>query len=147
MEDQRHNTPFADKPNLLPYANSIGSPPIKPTEEGVIRGKALKSMEEQVKKQFSQLQKQYELLVNQSLELKRRTDISYLIYNSQIKFEPVVSEVYHLYRKNNQDFLSLIEPELWKNKNIQWIATVKLLADHTWDIIEMSENYSDYFNI
>jgi hypothetical protein len=147
MQDQRHDTPIATNPGLLPYAHTVGSPPIRPTSEGVIRGKALKSMEEQVKKQFTQLQEQYELLARQSMEMKKRVEISYLIYDAQIKFEPLIGEVYHLYRKPEGDFISMIEPKSWNNPKIEWIATVKVLADYTWDVLEVSQNYKDYFNI
>ena len=147
MQDTRHNTPIANNPGLLPYAHTISSPPIRPTSEGVIRGKALKSMEEQIKKQFSQLQEQYELIAKQTLELKKRSNISYLIYESKIMFEPIISETYYLYNKDTGNFISMIEPQNWTNPKIQWIATVKLLSDYTWDVLETSENYQDYFNI
>lgn len=147
MEDQRHNTSVANNPGLLPYAHTVGSPPIKPTSEGVIRGKALKSMEEQIKKQFSQIQEQYDLITRQALELKKRSDISYLIYESKIMFEPLIGETYHLYHKDSGNFISMIEPQNWSNPKIEWIATVKLLSDYTWDVLKTSENYQDYFNI
>jgi hypothetical protein len=104
-------------------------------------------MEEQIKKQFSQLQEQYELIAKQTLELKKRSDISYLIYESKIMFEPIISETYYLYNKDTGNFISMIEPQNWTNPKIQWIATVKLLSDYTWDVLETSENYQDYFNI
>lgn len=147
MQDIRHETKYADNPGLLPYAHTISSPPIRPTSEGVIRGKALKSMEEQIKKQFSQIQEQYELIAKQALELKKRSDISYLIYESKIMFEPLIGETYYLYHKESGNFISMIEPQNWSNPQIEWIATVKLLSDYTWDVIQTAENYQDYFNI
>jgi hypothetical protein len=147
MNDTRHDTKHAINPGLLPYAHNIGSPPIRPTSEGVIRGKALKSMEEQIKKQFSQIQEQYELIAKQALELKRRSDISYLIYESKIMFEPIIGETYYLYHKDLGNFISMIEPQNWSNPTIEWLATVKLLSDYTWDVLKTSENYQDYFNI
>ena len=71
MTDTRHTTPFTETPDLIPYAHTVSSPPIRPTSEGVIKGKALKSMKEQIKKQFSQLQQQYELIAKQTSELKK----------------------------------------------------------------------------
>lgn len=147
MTDKRHTTPFTETPGLLPYAHTVSSPPIRPTSEGVIKGKALKSMEEQIKKQFSQLQQQYELIAKQTSELKKRAEISYLIYDAQIKFEPVIAETYYLYHKESTNFISMIEPQSWSNSKVEWIATIKLLSDYTWDVLETSENYQDYFNI
>ncbi|MFN3346026.1 MAG: DUF2452 domain-containing protein, partial [Chloroherpetonaceae bacterium] len=36
-----------------------------------------------------------------------------------------------------EDFLSLVAPNEWgRSKKMDYVATVKLLADHTWDVIE-----------
>ena len=52
-------------------------------------------------------------------------------------FKPVIGYEYHLYeRTNGQWVLSMIAPNEWgKNKPFHWIATARLLADHTWEIL------------
>jgi hypothetical protein len=39
-----------------------------------------------------------------------------LVYNSKFSFEPVIGEIYHLYRDAGLNFLSLID----KNKRTHW---------------------------
>lgn len=53
-------------------------------------------------------------------------------------FEPIIGKTYYLYRRENgEDFLSLVAPNEWgRSKKMNYVATVKLLADHTWDVIE-----------
>jgi hypothetical protein len=47
-----------------------------------------------------------------------------------------------LYQKDGKDLLSLISPGEWgrsqKDKLI-FVARMRLLADHTWDILEMAQ--------
>ena len=50
--------------SVLPYAASVAGALVKPTEEGVIRHKALTAMEEQTNMQLEQIRKQIELLAN-----------------------------------------------------------------------------------
>jgi predicted transcriptional regulator len=52
--------------SVLPYSASVGGAVIKPTEEGVIRHKALSAMEEQTNMQLEQIRKQIELLALQA---------------------------------------------------------------------------------
>jgi len=50
----------------------------------------------------------------------------------------LINHTYYLYQKEEGiDFLSMIGPEEWgrKKKWSEFIAEIKLLADHTWDII------------
>jgi hypothetical protein len=39
----------------------------------------------------------------------------------------------------------MIGPKEWGRKKIKHVATLKLLADYTWDIIEKSEHWN--FNV
>jgi predicted transcriptional regulator len=121
--------------SVLPYSTSVSGAVIKPTEEGMIRHKSLTAMEEQTNMQLSQIRQQIELLALQAQEIQRRKDLSVLIYSAKLSFTPVIGQVYHLYEKKNGDhFLSLVSPKEWGNNGPfkKSVATVKLLADHTW---------------
>jgi len=50
----------------------------------------------------------------------------------------LVSHIYHLYKKKNgKHVLSMVGPNEWgKNAPYEFVATMKLLADHTWDIMD-----------
>ena len=56
-----------------------------------------------------------------------------------MRFEPIINHIYHLYQSETGKYLlSLIGPSQWgKSKNTYlFVATLRLLADHTWDILE-----------
>jgi hypothetical protein len=128
-----------DLPSLIEYAHTRGGFAVVPTQEGHIKTKALAAMEDQTQKQMDQILGQMRTLAAQAKEIKDRVEVSEQIYLSEIKFQPVIHEIYYLYRKNDQKLtLSMISPDDWgdKCKYEACLAKVKLLADHTWDVIE-----------
>jgi hypothetical protein len=130
------NTEFYHKQmSVLPYSASVSGALIKPTEEGVIRHKALTAMEEQTNMQLEQIRKQIELLALQAQEIHKRKELSMLIYSAKISFKPEIGQVYHLYEKNDESFtISMISPKEWGAglPYKRFVASVQLLADHTW---------------
>jgi hypothetical protein len=132
-----------ETPHNLPYPHHAGSAVIKPEDQGKIKGRALSAMEHQTEMQLKQIYEQMELLATQAKKLQDRKLISEIIYQSEIRFEPLINHSYHLYKKEEGSFLmSLISPYQWgrSKKNLRYIASVKLLADHTWEILERSND-------
>lgn len=125
--------------SVLPYAASVAGAIIKPTEEGMIRHKALTAMEEQTNMQLDQIRKQIELLALQAQEIQKRKELSLMIYKAKLNFQPVIGQVYHLYEKKDESiFISMISPQEWGRSAPyeRFVAKVKLLADHTWTEVE-----------
>lgn len=122
--------------SVLPYASSAGSVAIRPTKEGVIKHKALSAMEDQTNMQLNQIKEQIELLAKQAQEIRKRKELSLMIYEAKITFKPQIGQVYHVYEKiDGTHVLSLVAPSEWGGGSgpfAGFIATVKLLADHTW---------------
>lgn len=121
--------------SVLPYASSITGVAIRPTKEGVIKHKALSAMEEQTNMQLDQIKQQIELLARQAQEINKRKELSLMIYEATLKFKPQIGHTYHVYEKQDgAHILSLIAPKEWggSGPHKQFIATVQLLADHTW---------------
>lgn len=122
--------------SVLPYASSAGSVAIRPTKEGMIKHKALSAMEDQTNMQLNQIKEQIELLARQAQEINKRKELSMMIYEAKITFKPQIGQVYHVYeKKDNTHVLSLVAPSEWGGGSgpfANFIATVKLLADHTW---------------
>jgi hypothetical protein len=122
--------------SVLPYASSAGSVAIRPTKEGMIKHKALSAMEDQTNMQLNQIKEQIELLARQAQEIKKRKELSMMIYEAKITFKPQIGQVYHVYEKQDgTHVLSLVAPSEWGGGSgpfAGFIATVKLLADHTW---------------
>ncbi len=138
--DEKGN-PFTNKEeyhkqlSVLPYASSVGSVAIRPTEEGVIKHKALQAMEEQTNMQLGQIREQIELLARQAQDLRKRKELSLKIYDAKITFQPVIGQTYYLYEKSDgHSVLSLVSPREWGGTGPYqaFLAGVRLLADHTW---------------
>jgi hypothetical protein len=121
--------------SVLPYAASVSGALIRPTEEGVIKHKALTAMEEQTNMQLDQIRRQIELLALQAQEIQKRKELSFKIYNAKLSFKPNIGQTYYLYQKHDDShMLSLVSPKEWGGAGPfkQFVAAVQLLADHTW---------------
>ncbi len=133
---------ITENPSTLPYAHTVGGVVIKPEDKGRIKGRALAAMEDQTQMQMDQIREQIELLAKQAEALKKRKEISQMIYGAEMSFEPLINHIYHLYlRKNGKMLLSMVAPTEWGRKLPfeRFVATVRLLADHTWEILEEND--------
>lgn len=129
-------------PGLIEFPHTVGAAMVKPEDKGKIKGRSLSAMYEQTDMDMQQIYDQMQLLAKQAKTIQNRVEISERIYQASMSFEPLIGKVYHLYvRKDNTDILSLVGPKEWgRSKPFEkFIATVKLLADHTWDILEKGE--------
>ncbi|MCB9354731.1 MAG: DUF2452 domain-containing protein [Lewinellaceae bacterium] len=129
----------AETPGLLPYAHTSGAAVIKPEDKGRIRGNAMTAMYDQTDRQMEQLRQQMETLVNQAKSLQNRMDVSEMIYAAEVPFQPVIHHIYHLYNRKSDGsrVLSMIAPAEWGRKApFEHLATVRLLGDHTWEVLE-----------
>jgi hypothetical protein len=129
---------ITETPGLLPYAHTAGGAVIRPEDKGKIRGRAMAAMVQQTDRQMQQLYKQMEVLANQAKELQRRVQVSEMIYGADMGSEPLVGHTYHLYEKHDGGYvLSMVAPSEWGRsfKYAAHVATVTLLADHTWDVM------------
>lgn len=145
-KDQRQETftnpidddKVTDIPHLLPYAHTVGSLRIQPVDKGQVKGRAVAAMYEQTEAQMAQIRQQIELLARQAKQLQDRVKISEEIYRCEINFEPLIGRLYYLYRRaNGQSLLSLVGPEEWgANPPYSFVAAVRMLSDHTWEVVE-----------
>ncbi len=135
---------ITETPSTLEYGHHLGSAVVKPEDQGKLKGRALSAMDHQTDMQLDQIYQQMQLLAAQAKKLNDRKGISEIIYMAEMRFEPIINHIYHLYEKEDSSFLlSLIAPDQWgrSEKSFNYIATVRLLADHTWDILEKDENF------
>lgn len=127
-----------ETPGTLPYAHHSGSAIIKPEDKGKITGRAVAAMHSQTDMQMAQIYEQMQILAEQAKKIQARVEVSERIYQASISFEPLINHRYFLYQKSDgSDFLSMIGPEEWGRKKdwAHFVAEVKLLADHTWEIL------------
>jgi hypothetical protein len=147
MSEKEQIQPFesySGEASLSPIPLSIGSPVIKPEDRNQIKANAVEAMHHYANQEISMLKRQADLIMQQVREIEHRLKISEQIYESSIRFTPVVNQVYHLYEKDDHYTLSLVAPEEWgRNKTVRkFVASVKLLGDHSWDVIRTAEQTS-----
>jgi hypothetical protein len=82
--------------------------------------------------------KMYDVFDRERLELLEKAEklyeeynVSIMVWESKISFEPIVGNKYHLYDFNGVKTLSLISPNEW-NKNEQFIDSFILNHDNKW---------------
>ncbi len=146
MSDEKFINPIdkdkvSENPHALEYAHHVGSSVIKPEDKGKIKGRALSTMEYQTDQQLDQIYEQMQLLAEQAKKIAIRKNIAERIYEADFRFTPSINHVYYLYENELKiQVLSMIGPNEWgrvrSGKNYVYLATVKLLADHTWEIID-----------
>lgn len=134
---------YSGDAKLSPIPLSIGSPVIRPEDRNQIKTNAVEAMHHYANQEIGMLRKQAELIMQQVKEIENRLHVSEQIYQSDIRFTPVVNQVYHLYEKEDHFLLSLIGPDEWgRSKNSRkFVASVKLLGDHSWDLITTAKTY------
>jgi hypothetical protein len=135
---------ITETPSSLEYGHHIGSAVVKPEDQGKVKGRAISAMEHQTDMQLDQIRQQMQLLAEQAKKLNDRKVVSEIIYAAEMRFEPLINHVYHLYEKEDGKYLlSLIAPDQWgrSKKTFEFIATVRLLADHTWDVIDKNDEF------
>lgn len=136
----------AEQPGLLPYAHTSGSAVIRPEDMNRTVARSLTAMDQQTEMQMDQIMSQMKLLADQAKAIQNRKLVSERIYQADMRFEPLIGHIYHLYRKDSTDLVSLVAPSEWgraARKNLVWVASLRLLADHTWDVLDLNEEKPD----
>jgi hypothetical protein len=141
MTDEKEFESYSGPASLSPIPLSVGSVPIKPEDKGKIRANAVEAMHHYAQQEMDMLRKQADLIMQQVREIEDRLKISERIYESDMRFTPVVNQIYHLYEKEDHYWLSLIAPSEWgrSKKPLKHIATVRLLGDHSWQVLSSTK--------
>ena len=124
----------------LPYPSSTLSPRIVPTDLSSFKSRGVSQVERDLQQKLVELREQY-------LEAIDHFNWNKLVYESDINFEPVVGETYHLYENRGRRVLSMIAPGEWP---MRFLATVRLDVDRQWkvertaDDVNIEELFADY---
>ncbi|MEO6177071.1 MAG: DUF2452 domain-containing protein [Flavobacterium circumlabens] len=129
-KDKPDNIVFSEEhgynASLLPYATSVGAPVIKADDLAGWKSMGIHKVNKEFESKFNELKAQYQNLIEEF-------QWNELLYNARFSFEPIVGEIYHLYKDNNGvNFLSLIAPEEW---NKEHVGTFRLNSDKKWVLI------------
>ena len=117
----------------LEYSTSVGAPVIKMDNVVSWKSRGIQNVNKEFEHKFNELKLEYQKL----MEEYQWND---MVYNAKFSFEPVIGEIYHLYKGDDGiDFLSLISPQEWNKK---YIATLKLNSDKKWIVLQKEESVS-----
>ena len=109
---------------LKPYATSVGAPAITPLDASAWKNRSINKINHRIQTRYLELKAEYE-------KMMAEFEFNNLIFNAKFSFEPVVGEVYHLYKaENGENFLSLIAPE---ECNFDALGSFYLNADQIWE--------------
>lgn len=142
IDMERMKDMTTENPGIIPFPHTVGGALIKPEDKGKIKGRALSAMYGQTEMDMKQIYDQMQLLAEQAKTIQGRVSVSERIYQAKMSFDPIIGRTYHLYAKaDHTDILSLVGPKEWgRSKPFDYfVASVKLLADHTWEVIEEGE--------
>ena len=113
--------------SLLSYPTNVGAPVIQIDNLVSWKSRGISNVNKQFESKFNELKLQYE-------NLMKEFELNEMVYNANFSFEPVIGEIYHLYRGDDgNNFLSLISPVEW---NKEHLGTFQLNSDKKWIIIE-----------
>ncbi len=113
--------------SLLSYSTNVGAPVIRVDDVVSWKSRGITTVNKELELKFNELKAQYESLM-------KEYEWNELVYSARFAFEPVIGEIYHLYRgEDGVNFLSLIAPYEW---NKEHIGTFKLNSDKKWVVME-----------
>jgi hypothetical protein len=133
-KDKPDNIVYSDEKgyhaSMLPYATNVGAPLIKIDDLVSWKSRGISNVNKEFENKFNELKMQYQNLIEEF-------EWNELVYSSRFSFEPVIGEVYHLYRGDDGiNFLSLISPNEW---NKEHIGTFKLNSDKKWVVLHKND--------
>lgn len=114
---------------FLPYPVSTLSPPIIPTDLSSFKARGISEVERDLQQKLQEIREQY-------LRAIDHFNWNKLVYEAEIRFEPIVGGIYHLYEMRGRRALSMISPHQWSSRHL---ATVRLNVDRQWLIVEIGK--------
>ncbi|MFC7356592.1 DUF2452 domain-containing protein [Jejudonia soesokkakensis] len=110
--------------SLKPYATNLGAPAIVMEDLSSWKKTSVTKANHHFKTKFEAIKKEYD-------EMLEAFEYNNLIYRATYSFEPILGQVYHLYRdKNELLFLSIISP---LECSWDFVGSFRLNSDKLWE--------------
>ena len=109
---------------IKPYGTSVGAPVITTTDTVDWKNRSIRKVNQKVQTKYLELKAEYE-------KMKAEFEYNNLIFNAKFNFEPIIGDIYHLYKRDNgETFLSIIAPH---ECNFNAMGSFYLNADQIWE--------------
>jgi hypothetical protein len=112
---------------FMPYPVSTLSPPIIPNDLTSFKSRGISDVQRDLQQKLTEIREEY-------LRAIDHFNWNKLVYESEIRFEPVVGGVYYLYQMRTGRALSMIAPNQWPHRHL---ATLRLNMDRQWLVVEV----------
>ena len=89
---------------MKPYGTSVGAPVITIIDTVAWKNRSIRKVNQKVQTKYLELKAEYD-------KMMAEFEYNNLIFNAKFTFEPLIGDIYHLYkRENGETFLSIIAP-------------------------------------
>jgi len=121
----------------LPYPTSTLSPKIVPNDLSTFKSRGISQVERELQQKLIEIREEY-------IEVVDHYNWNKLVYESEINFEPVIGNIYHIYNLRGKNTLSMIGPEecFFSDSHL---ATFKLNVDKQWDLVKATVEARNLF--
>lgn len=118
---------------FLPYPAELSGPSIVPNDLSTFRARGVSKVEKELRQQLVELRERYVRVIDEFNWNK-------LIYESEFSFEPVMGEIYHLYRRAGGGYqLMLVAPGEWHRP---WLGSFRLNIDARWEVVDAADGFN-----
>jgi hypothetical protein len=124
MEEKKLPDSFVVDRYKKTYPTEIGSQVFVPDEIELFKIEKTNRLKHHFISKFEEIKNEY-------AKMMEAININERIYSSKYNFQPIVGQVYYLYVKDVEDFLSIISPSEWNNK-FELVGSFKLQTDGMW---------------
>jgi len=109
---------------VRPYPTNVGAPVITAENSFAWKNKSINAINHRFRAKYEELRSGYEKMVQEF-------EHNQLICNAKFSFEPIVGQIYHLYKRENEEaFLSLIAPS---QCNFMFLGSFYLSPELIWE--------------
>lgn len=122
----------ADAPMTTPYGTDLSAPAFTVPDVAGFK-------KEQAAEASHRFHQRYEELEQAMQELMTQAQYNDRLLNASMAFKPIIGQVYYLYNKDGDDFISMVSPEEFGEsymKQKQFVGAYKILADNAWIEVE-----------
>lgn len=117
-----------NKGAFMPYPVSTLSPKIVPNDLSTFKSRGISQVERDLQQKLVEMREEYIATIE-------HFNWNKLVYEADINFEPVIGQIYHLYRIRGINTLSMIEPDQWSHPHL---ASFRLNLDRQWELTDAS---------
>jgi hypothetical protein len=104
---------------------------------------------EQAAEASHRFHQRYEELEQAMHELMTQAQYNDRLLNAAMAFKPIIGQVYYLYNKDSEDFISMVSPEEFGESYMQhktFVGAFKILADNAWIEVEEKNSSQDFLD-